>query len=145
MSSVLKQPVAPGGAPNAATAAAQQPFPPGFIPSRHGAAREQARSLLGILRLAASGDPEPDAARWRAMGESLMRGDPPADRLVEWMFAGDMKLTRPLFERALERGIKAVPDAPAPLREFFERVERRPHWVDMALVEEGALDRKSVV
>ena len=138
MSSALKPPLASGAASGAAQQTAQ-PFPPGFIPSRHGAVREQARSLLGILRLAASGDPEPDAARWRAMGEGLMKGDAPADRLVEWMFAGDMKLTRPLFERALERGIKAVPDAPAPLREFFERVERRPHWVDMALVEEGAL------
>jgi len=131
MSSVLKQALAP-----------QQPaapFPPGFIPSRHGAAREQARSLFGTLRLLVRGDPEPDAARWRAMGEGLMKGDAPADRLVEWMFAADMKATRPLFERALEQGIKAVPDAPAPLREFFELVERRPDWVDMKLVEEGAL------
>ena len=128
--------------PAVTSAAAQRPapaFPPGFIPSRHGAARAQAHSLLGSLRMAVGGDPEPDAARWQAMGEGLMQGDAPADRLVDWMFAGDMKQTRPMFERALEKGIKAVPEAPAPLREFFELVERRPHWVDMALVEEGAL------
>ncbi|WP_157572409.1 oxygenase MpaB family protein [Nevskia soli] len=134
MPSVLDQPVAAAAAP-----LPPRSLPPGFIPSRHGAAREQARGLLGTLRLVMRGDPEPDAARWQAMGEDLMRGDAPADRLVEWMLAGDMKVTRPLFERALENGIESVPEAPAPLREFFAVVERRPDWVDMKLVAEGAL------
>ena len=133
MNSVLKQPMA------AAPVPPQQALPPGFIPSRHGAARKQARGMLGTLRLVMRGNPEPDAARWQAMGEGLMKGDAPADRLVEWMFAGDMKVTRPLFERALENGIRTVPDAPQPLRDFFAVVERRPLWLDMKLVEEGAL------
>jgi len=133
MSAVSKRQAAMG------TTQQQTPLPPGFIPQRHGAAREQARSLLGTLRLVMRGDPEPDAARWQAMGQALMHGDPPMDRLVEWMFRADMKLTRPLFERALERGIAAVPDAPQPLREFFALVERRPDWVDMELVAQGAL------
>jgi hypothetical protein len=45
--------------------------------------------------------------------------------------------TRPLFDRALATGIAAVPDAPAPLRDFFAAVETVPEWVDLELVRRG--------
>lgn len=124
----------------AAIAASPTPFTPapGFIPSRHGARREQARKLLGALSLLTRGA-EPTARRWRDIGEALMRGDPPMDRLVEWMHAYGMERARPLFERALERGIQTLPHAPPQLREFFDLVERPPQWVDLDLVAEGAL------
>jgi hypothetical protein len=44
----------------------------------------------------------------------------------------------PLFETALSGGIEAVPDAPAPLRAFFATLDRRPAWVNDALLREGA-------
>jgi len=119
------------------SAASAVPFPPGFIPSRHGARRGEARKLLGALsRLTRAAEPSPQ--RWREIGEALMQGDAPMDRLVEWMFESGMERARPLFERALERGIDAVPEAPAELRAFFERVERRPRWVEMDQVAAGA-------
>ncbi len=122
-----------------AAAASPAPFipPPGFIPSRHGSHREQARKLLGALSRVSRGA-EPSPQRWREIGEALMQGDAPMERLVEWMFAYGMERARPLFERALERGIAAVPQAPAELREFFDLVERPPQWVDLSLVAEGA-------
>ncbi|MEZ4450283.1 MAG: oxygenase MpaB family protein [Nannocystaceae bacterium] len=113
-------------------------FPPGFIPSRHGASRARARELVGPLRLLLRGDPEPSPARWRAIGEGLMRGDPAMDRLVAWMFERGYARARPLFERALELGIDAVEDPPEPLRELFALVDRRPAWLDMDKLEAGA-------
>ncbi len=117
--------------------ASAAPFTPGFIPSRHGARRSEARKLLGALsRVTRAAEPTPQ--RWREIGEALMQGDTPMDRLVAWMFEAGMERARPLFERALERGIASVPDAPAELRAFFALVERQPDWVDMAQVAAGA-------
>ncbi|GAC84529.1 hypothetical protein GP2_023_00530 [Gordonia paraffinivorans NBRC 108238] len=72
------------------------------------------------------------------LGELLNVGDPDADRLVDWMHSVGMSAARPLFERALEGGIDSVPDAPAPLREFFEIYEKVPGWVNREIIEEGA-------
>lgn len=71
------------------------------------------------------------------LGERLTVGDEPMDRLVAWMAEVGMAQTRPLFERALSDGIATVPDAPQPLREFFETYEARPDWVDPDTVRKG--------
>lgn len=42
-----------------------------------------------------------------------------------------------LFRTALEKGIDAVPDAPAVLRAYFEAVTTVPRWVDFDRVNEG--------
>jgi hypothetical protein len=49
-----------------------------------------------------------------------------------------MKTGRLLFEQALEHGLASLPDAPAPLRDFFDIVERRPDWLDEDRLREGA-------
>lgn len=113
------------------------PLPPGFIPSRHRENREQVRGLLGALYWLMPREAEPSPERWREIGEALLHGDEPMDQLVEWMFARGMKPTRALFEQAVERGIDSLPDAPAPLREFFALVESRPDWLDVELLREG--------
>ncbi len=62
-------------------------------------------------------------AHFRAMG------DPLADALV-----ADLQPLGPrgraMFERALEEGIAAVPEAPESLRAFFASVDHVPYWVD---------------
>lgn len=108
-----------------------------MIPARHGIDVETGRRMGRMLRLMIRGNPEPTPERWRDLGEGLMHGDPLADRLVDWMHAHGMRAAMPLFERASQDGIAAVPDAPAPLREFFEAVERVPGWVRPELVEQG--------
>ncbi len=108
------------------------------IPRRHGADLATGRRMAGPLKWLIRGDPEPDAAQWRAMGESLLDGDPPMDRLLDWMHRAGMTTARLQFDLALSRGIVAVPDAPADLREFFAQVEVLPPWVDEALLAEGA-------
>ncbi len=65
-------------------------------------------------------------------------GDPVADDLVEWMERSGA-LARTQFERALEHGIAAVPDAAPELDRFFARAEGLPSWVDFEQLQTGAL------
>jgi len=73
---------------------------------------------------------KPDATQWQRLGERLNVGDEPMDALVAWMSEQGTKQLRPLFDRALTDGIATVPEAPEPLRRFFEEVEATPDWVD---------------
>lgn len=77
-------------------------------------------------------------AEFQRLGECLLVGDEPMDRLVDWMFANGRKQGRALFEQALAGGIDSVQDAPAELRDFFESIEHTPDWVDWDLLERGA-------
>lgn len=79
----------------------------------------------------------PTPQQWNRLGERLIVGDEPMDRLVEWMAGAGISQTRPLFDRALAHGIDAVPEAPEPLREFFSGVEALPEWVDPAKLRRG--------
>lgn len=46
---------------------------------------------------------------------------------------------RPMFERALTRGIDTVADAPPELVEFFGHVTERPSWLDIKSADRGRL------
>ncbi|MQY31203.1 oxygenase MpaB family protein [Nocardia aurantia] len=101
------------------------------VPLRHPATPRKVPGLRAFAVLLNIGTP--DAREWQALGEALLVGDEPMDRLVEWMSgasAGGLAITRPMFEQALREGISSVPDAPEPLREFFGRYETAPDWVD---------------
>lgn len=60
------------------------------------------------------------------------RGDPAADALVRWMHGVGMKRGCEVVELAIERGLAAVPGAPAEVRAFFEEIETIPPWLDRA-------------
>lgn len=123
--------------PHRATFMGTQDHVAGFIPSRHRANPDMQR-MLGLLHRLMPGLDPPGPQMWQRMGEDFMRGDEPMDRLVDWMFATGMRESRAWFDAALERGIASVKDAPLPLREFFERIEKRPAWVDDARIAAGA-------
>jgi len=108
------------------------------IPARHGARIDEGRAAVARLKLVTGRNPEPTPEEWRRIGEALDRSDPAADALVAWMAAAGMGPARALFEQALEHGIDSVPDAPAPLRDFFAHVDRRPDWLDNGLLARGA-------
>jgi hypothetical protein len=107
------------------------------IPARHPdrprAVPAMVRSLAQLLGI---GGPTPK--QWRRLGERLIVGDEPMDRLVEWMSSEGMEQSRSMFDRALAEGIDSVPEAPEPLREFFVRVETVPDWVDRDKLRRGA-------
>ena len=108
------------------------------IPSRHGADLKEGRRMARSVGMLVGKSAEPTSAEWQALGEALTQGDGVADRMVEWMYEVGMTQAHPLFARAMNHGIASVPDAPAPLREFFEVCEARPAWVDDALLKQGA-------
>lgn len=111
---------------------------PGF-PTRHGADVNKARRMARHLRWLIRGvNPEPSAAQWQAQAETLTRGDPPADKLMDWMQQVGMQVGMPQFERALTLGVDAIANPPPALREFFETVEAMPAWVDPDLLLKGA-------
>ncbi len=109
------------------------------IPDRHGIDPHEARRIaaptLWFIRDKAAA--QPTAMQWQRIGHALNEGDEPADALVDWMYSHGMKEARALFERVLNMGLSKVPDAPQPLRDFFEHVEVPPDWLDKARVERG--------
>ncbi len=108
------------------------------IPRRHGIDPISARKLARRVRWSIKGDPEPSPAEWSEIGESFTRGDPPVDRLVDWMVSEGVARTKPLFDQAVEQGISAVEGAPEVLRAFFALVDSPPAWVNPDLLLEGA-------
>lgn len=106
------------------------------VPTRHptgpGAVPVSIRLLATALAI---GRPTPQ--RWRKIGEDLTAGDEPMQRLVEWMVNTGTAETRPIFDQVLAHGLDSVPDAPAPLREFFGEFEPIPDWVDVARLRRG--------
>lgn len=106
------------------------------IPARHPA---QPRPVPVLVRAYAKAwrvdKPTPD--EWQRFGTSLTVGDAPMDNLLQWMRTSGISESRPLFEHALGHGIADVPDAPAPLRDFFAQVEVTPDWVDWDQIRRG--------
>jgi hypothetical protein len=110
------------------------------FPARHGADTERARraAALFLQQLPGSEKVQLTEADRQRHGQALLVGDPPADRLIAWMRSTDMAAGWKQVNMAIERGVAAVPDASAELREFFQLVDTRPAWVDDALLIEGA-------
>jgi len=69
---------------------------------------------------------DPDVVDLR---KGLTRGDPLADAFVEWA-AKDPRRAREHFDRVVERGLGAAPDAPEELVRWFAPLEREPAWLD---------------
>ena len=90
------------------------------------------------LRLVIGRDLAPTRAEHDRVCRALWHGDPAMDALVDWMYAAGPREARGMIETALERGIGAVPDAPAELRAFFKVVDTPPAWLDKTLLADGA-------
>lgn len=76
-------------------------------------------------------------ARVDALGDALLRGDPLADDVLEAFSALPPGRGSALLERALGRGIDAVPDAPPALRALFDALDRPPSWVEPEALARG--------
>lgn len=67
-----------------------------------------------------------------------MMGDIVADSYAVLMRQYGFKKLIDMLIMACDRGVENVPDAPPELAAFIADMERKPAWLDMALVEEGA-------
>ena len=91
-----------------------------------------------LLRRMMGRDPCPTREEYDRYVEALWEGDPPMDALLAWLEEVGPRRGRALFEQALAQGIDAVPDAPEPLRAFFEVVDREPTWLDREQLDAAA-------
>lgn len=107
----------------------------------------QAPVLAGLRSARRWHDPKPsfllrtlgirvDDPRFARLKQALWQGDPLADEVAAWIHAN--KGGWQLFQQALEQGIASIADAPEPFRALFARIDRRPDWVDDALMRRGA-------
>src|SRR3954471_14107894 len=118
------------------------------LPSLYGDVDFSARPY----RLALDPDDESSLPRWVAdrgelledtraielMSTATMLGDVVADAYAALMEERSFKSLIDMLQRACREGIDAVPDAPPELERFIAAMERRPDWLDMDLVHEGA-------
>ena len=96
-------------------------------------ARRAGASIRRFIRI----DPEPTPDDLARIADALMQCDDAGDSLAA-AITEDRTVTMAQFRSALASGIDSVPDAPAALRAFFDSIERRPDWVDDALLRRGA-------
>ncbi|WP_433577482.1 oxygenase MpaB family protein [Nocardia brasiliensis] len=86
----------------------------------------------------APGDLSCTAAQRDSFRRFAQVGDPLADDVVAMFKRLPVGEGRRMFEIAVERGIDAVPDAPAELSAFFAQVEADPYWLDRDKLDRGA-------
>lgn len=84
------------------------------------------RKLAGLLSLHVRDD-DPDVIALRG---GLMRGDPVADAFVTWAAEQPSGRGRQVFERVVEHGLEAVPDAPECLVRWFAPLQCEPRWLN---------------
>lgn len=112
---------------------------PGF-PLRHRAGEGRARRMGRPLRYLA-GVQELDEALMDRIGRGFLERDEVGARLADAIrlrAGAPGRVTMAQFRTALDRGVAAVPDAPAALVDFFDAVTTVPDWVDWGRVEHGA-------
>ncbi len=71
------------------------------------------------------------------LGPFLRKGDPPADAVVEVLATMPREVGWRMVEAAASRGVATVPEAPAPMRAFFQELETVPAWVDFSTIDVG--------
>lgn len=111
--------------------------PPRTVPSRYGSAADWSERFARPMFAVAGPHSRMRGAELDDLVAALMQRDEPAAALVRAV-REDHAVTMPQFRAALADGIDAVPDAPAPLRDFFAVLEARPDWVDDELLARGA-------
>ncbi|MCU1642696.1 MAG: hypothetical protein JWN03_2971 [Nocardia sp.] len=90
------------------------------------------------VKFLAPGDIRPTPQQREDYRRFTQLGDPLADAVVEMFRHLPTGQGRRMFEIALERGIDAVPDAPAELKAFFAHIDSRPYWLDQEKLDRAA-------
>ena len=91
-----------------------------------------------LLKTLLGRDLAPSRDEFDGVVGALWVGDPEMDALVDWMMEYGARDARAMFDTAINKGLAAVKDCPEPLRAFIRKVEKRPSWVDVDLINEGA-------
>lgn len=113
------------------------------VPERFAAAPDDSSTLSGRYvadRAALLADPE----RIEFIRAYTMMGDVVADAYAGLMREFGFRRLIEMLTQACDHGVETVKDAPPELVAFIRDMERKPDWLDMDLVEQGArLDRNA--
>jgi hypothetical protein len=90
------------------------------------------------LRLTIDGDPEPDAARWAAMGQALWAGDAPADAVIAWMREVGREAAWAWVHRACTEGPQVLPPDAQALSALLRDHAQPPAWMNLTRLRRGA-------
>ena len=95
-------------------------------------ARKVFRRMFGF-------DPDLPESVINTYAASYYDADPVAEAFVDEAYInGNPAQGRAMLDLALEKGIDAVPDAPASMKLLFAERDKAPEWLDMAMVRHGA-------
>jgi hypothetical protein len=131
MTSTVQPDAGPGATPNR--------FPSDFGSYWANAETPRVRRARRAFKAVFRFDPLPSADNLEKLAFGYYDGDPLADAFVTTAeTAPDRAEVWRMFERAVERGLDGVPDAPTSLIELFADLDDDPVWVDRELVEQGA-------
>ncbi|MCL3819215.1 oxygenase MpaB family protein [Aeromicrobium wangtongii] len=108
------------------------------FPGRFRAAEQRGERIGRVLKTVGRVG-EVDEDLMALIGQRFMQRDEIGAALVRAMRAREDRVTMAQFGQALEHGIDTVHDAPPALADFFAHVDAVPDWVDMDLVNRGAL------
>jgi len=100
-----------------------------------------------IARFLIGRDTAPTEAQYERFVDAMFEGDPLADKVAEWMLEHGVARSLRVLDRAIREGIDAVESPPDVLRAFFAAVDRKPAWVDDAMLLAGqrAMQRTGVL
>jgi hypothetical protein len=84
-----------------------------------------------------------DAHKVELMRAYTLIGDGVADAYAALMPKYGARRLIGMLDQACRRGVEQVPDAPEELFAFIREMERKPEWLDMALVEQGARQQRN--
>ena len=80
----------------------------------------------------------PTETEWQNISAALWQGDKAMDAVVDWMFEVGPREGKALFDQALHKGIKSIPNPPQALASFFATYDKDPQWLDRGLLNQGA-------
>jgi ER-bound oxygenase mpaB/B'/Rubber oxygenase, catalytic domain len=84
-------------------------------------------------------DPQPPDEYVTRFANAYYDSDPVAEAFVDEVYLErGANEGRRLLDRAIERGIDSIPDAPDSMKALFEEFERDPEWLDWQQLELGA-------
>ena len=92
----------------------------------------QKNNMLSLLLNRVCKKPmQPSYTEYQELNRSILVGDPPMEKVVNWVFENPKK-HRPMFNTALYEGVDKLKEPAPVLEEFFKYVETKPEWADFS-------------
>lgn len=109
------------------------------VPKRARPFAKAHKHIPWVLKMFLGRELSPSRDEYDRVVDALWDGDVEMDKLMAWMYDSDTAAARKMFKQAMDHGVGSIPNAPEPLRHFFNVIEKTPAWLDKDLLNEGML------